>query len=496
MDSRSYGVRDYSRIYRVLGNIGAVGSAIFANRYQASEPKLGGKTYSIRFPKKYKKDWEKFMYTPAKRRGYKLPATPRSLPRARMLSLGRAKQRLRLSAKRRIQGNVVKISNVRKMVSGNNKYLPSNRGLVGAVKQIVKKSSQPTTTGGQYAGSTGRTYRLKKSKEFQILLKGAITNKDFSGISTTAQETVYVGHANYSFGLMLRTFSRALVKMLINRVGVNIEKFDDNIPGGMVGDLVQIRYKTLYLAGSPLNTNLPLGAGTWESLVSLVVGHLISQTSQYQMIDITYNPAGGSAFKFYRLHMKNAKVYVHSNSEFTIQNRTLSGLDNKAQDNVDNQPIKVKVYFGKGNGTQIANTQGGTVKEYVAGENTGVIDVIPNTQNDQQEPPNARFFAQCTREGTFYLDPGQSKKSHIYHGQWMTITSYIQKVLFGNLGDWSSTLMKLGKHKIFACEKIIDCVQAQPDIVVGFEHNLKIGVMIKPGFNRYTAPYFDKDWKV
>ena len=51
---------DYSRTYRVLGNIGAIGAAYMAHRYQmddnAVQRSLGTKGWSISYPKNIKKN--------------------------------------------------------------------------------------------------------------------------------------------------------------------------------------------------------------------------------------------------------------------------------------------------------------------------------------------------------------------------------------------------------------------------------------------------------
>lgn len=348
-----------------------------------------------------------------------------------------------------------------------------------------------------YAGGVGKTYKLKKkNKEYSQLLRGSVNIKEYSGVTNTSEQTVFVGHANYGFGLLLKSFARALVKMILNRNGITFEAFTDQVLVGMIGDIIRIRHKDSYLAGAPTNANFTIGAGIYDLIADQIVGHLISKTNQYQMFDISYVPAVGSGFKFVNIHMKNAKVSISSVSEFVIQNRTQSKLDDDEVEKIDNQPVRVKAYLGYGNGTQIAGSQSIGQPEFVAGENNGVIDIVPILQqNDQQEPPNARYFAQCYAQGSFILDPGQSKTSALYHSSTYTQSSFFAKALYGNLGNWNYTLMKLGKHKIFCVEKLIDCVAAQPDVSVGFEHNLKIGCVIKPGYNTYTSAFFNKQYK-
>jgi len=71
----------------------------------------------------------------------------------------------------------------------------SNKYIKNAMKP-KKVMQMPKATGGAYAGGVGKTYKLRYNKEFGMLLRGAVLNKEYSGVTQTGTgQAVYVGNA-------------------------------------------------------------------------------------------------------------------------------------------------------------------------------------------------------------------------------------------------------------------------------------------------------------
>lgn len=368
-------------------------------------------------------------------------------------------------------------------------------------QKATKKAPKPfmaKNTGGAYAGTIGRTYKVKKTLELKILQTGALKNIEFKGVSTTADQTIFIGHANYTAETLVQLFWMSVMKAFMIKVGYPIIDFSESVPADIVGDTIVFRHKDSYQDGAAVQTSVVIAATSWHTFCTVNVRNaFIGKNNQFQLISLELDPLETSPFKYTRMWCKNARLMLHSESEMTVQNRTAPAVGVNEQDVIDNQPVKGVVYFGKGNGTQMKDVQGALVSEYVPGSVTGVIDVIPSGSgsNGQQEPPEPHFFSACKRTGAFFLDPGQTKSSSIRDTRNITISTFFNMVFGLERADNKKSLIKLGNHKLFCIEKIVDCVEAQPNINIGFEHNLRIGIVFKPGYNTYSNPYYESSYK-
>lgn len=496
---------DYSRTYRVLGNIGAIGAAYMAHRYQmddnAVQRSLGTKGWSISYPKNIKKNnilTQSMAFGRAQRGNprYLVPYTPPRTPQRRRLNptVAQLRRRLRMSSTNRFKATIAALNRKNlgtyQRVSKSNKYLPKTKTVAKATRSAVMNNSHG------YAGGVGKTYKLKKTMELKILNKGALRNIEYKGVSTGI-ETVFLGHANYPTETLYVQFWMAVIKTLLVKVGASILDFSQLIPTNHVGDVVRFIFKDNYQTSIASSTGVVIPGVTWAQYIEANIRNtFIAKNNQFQLIAVQYEPAGGSPYAYTRMWCKNAKVMIHSESTMTYQNRTPPGVDITEQDVIDNQPVKAVMYYGNGNGTQMKDIQGATVNEYVAGGKNGVIDVVPlAANNDQLEPPEPHFFSSCKRTGAVILDPGQSKTSVLRDTKYMTISSFFSYVFGLERTDNTRSLIKLGKHKILGFEKIIDCVELQPQINIGFECNLRIGVVFYPGANQYSSPLYESSYK-
>jgi len=372
-------------------------------------------------------------------------------------------------------------------------------GSFAAVSKLTKKSlSFAKNTGGAYAGTVGRTYKVKKTKELKLLNRGALSNIEFKGVSQTGDQTIYIGQSNYTSELLVIQFWMAVMKAFMIKVGYPIIDFSESLPADLVGDTLVIRHKANYQDGNTVQSSIVFPTGSWYNFCSVVLRNFsIAFTNQWQLVHLELDPLATSPFKYTRMWCKNATLLLHSESELTVQNRTPPAIDAKNTDVIDNQPVKAVMYYGNGNGTQMKDVQGSLVSEYVPGPLSGVIDVIPTGGgvNGQQEPPEPHFFSSCRRTGAFYLDPGQTKSSVLKDRRYMTISTFFNMVFGLERANSVKSLIKLGKHKMFCFEKIVDCVEAQPNINIGFEHNLRLGIVFYPGFNTYSNPYYQSSYK-
>lgn len=499
MDARRFGVRDYNRIYRVFGNIGAVGSAIMANRYQVAQNRvktsLGSKGYSIQYPKKYKKQWEVVM-AGKRSRGKFVPPTPPK--RFRVVGNSNTARRAAMVAARRrhiasMQSGKMRLGKyTSKMLSPSNKYIQN--------KQSKSKQVARISTNAYYKGAFGKT-NAKKAKIAKYLYKGVVVTREHSGeytVGADSTETVYIGHATCPNEVLAKTMFKALLKNLFLKAGFEVKSLVTGQTGLAAGDIVNITYKNNYDSSAYLNyTYTVIGTDTIDLIATFFYQSFfvnVGYSDQAQLISIYYQPAAGNVLrpKFTQIHLKNAKVKFHCKSVMVIQNRTQAVTGNDGTEFVDSQPLRGVSYFGYGSGTQ-AFTNTNSQEELVATDTNGVILRDAGFANGLQEPPDRSNFTNVRKSGVENLDPGVVKTSVLTYEKYFSVNS-VMKAISGAL-NVNNTYHRVGKFKFFAFEKMLN-IDLSPRIRIAFEHNLQVGCTFYGGSDKYTEEEFIKTFLV
>lgn len=204
-----------------------------------------------------------------------------------------------------------------------------------------------------------------------------------------------------------------------------------------------------------------------------------------------------------RLELQNARIVYNIASKLKIQNRTqAAGEDANQTTTITANPLIGKTYDGYGSGTNYAWTTNAlgvksTYSFFVDREN-GVIDEQP-AANDLQEPPYGSAFDKVKGMNGYAIAPGAIKTSYLKMGGSKALQS-IMKALKktkdnSNQAEIRQPNLNFGNFRMIALEKLIDPVETEPNITVGFEHQFNIGVYVLEGPTHVTTNVYDQLYK-
>lgn len=491
-DSRYYGPRSYDRIYRLFGNIGAVGSAVMANRYQVSENRvkesMGNKGWSASYFPNYKE------YMAAIARGRSKNRTPsRSRSRSRSLIMPKAPRKRSVSwstaSRPRSMMSISRSrSRSRSLAPGPRAVYPSG---------ALKSSYKPSTNVG-YKGAFNKTKKIYGSKE-KCLTQGVVFNRETSSVITASATAVYLGHCTNPSQFTAQVMWLAIVKKFMLLLGVQVNDTQKQlIDFAQVGNSITVVFKQSYDA-------VASGTATFNATATSSMNDVAKFFSDYftegvnvsgqpfdqvQFDCIYFQPGVNSGLPTRRMVLKNARVHIHAVSNFTIQNRTKSDPTTDEADQVDNQPLRGFSYFGYGSGTQTNTSLPQSVSEFVCQDNYGILRKVPTSAEvELQEMPSQIHFANVKKSGAQELDAGVIKNSKLIFKKTISVNS-LQKQITVN-PDRGHTYHKLGKFKIFGFEKMID-IEFSQNMSIAWEHNLSLGMYLIPGNEKYSNQINEK----
>lgn len=290
----------------------------------------------------------------------------------------------------------------------------------------------------------------------------------------------YIGHATCPSSQVLEVFTQSLVKLLAERMGVDIVDLAAFAPV-VAGDIFRIEWQTIGGLSSGANYTVP-GAVTWAAIAdairSLMVANLTDNTSPSLLLFLPINPAVGAVAAFSRvyLNLRTMKIRVMAKSTLKLQNRSknTTAVGEDQADEVDNVPIYGKSYEGRGCGTQVG-FQGSA--DLFADKVRGFIytNIGGSTTSPMREPPMPNIFTNVNKSGKMHLDPSEIKTSVLTHSVTMTLNKFIMAFIVND--DQHS----VGKFRFFAMEKMIETVSTVADVIpitIGFELNSRIAVKV------------------
>lgn len=344
-----------------------------------------------------------------------------------------------------------------------------------------RSSNTNRTSGINFNGVT----RLRSIGKISKLMANGVQSSIEQGNVTTSPECLYLGHATCPSVQMKKSLYRSLIKLILMEAGKLNPKWDANpvYCGGT--DVIRLEY-SLGSENGTTSVDVVFG-GTQEDIANAFYTHFEGITNtQLLFVRISYipnlagNPGGIGAFT---LSLQNALVEMQCDSQLRMQNRTVTlNVDNEADD-VNNLPIKGRVYYGYGSGTRYV----APYQPYIPlfGDNThGTIQRSGNT-TELQEPPHPKLFESVTKSAFVELQPGEIITCTLRYGKTMLLQTLLLKV-YDNYGDsqpnFRYKLKAMGEFSFYAFEKKIDAVApaSENDIRVAYEHELKVAMAIKP----------------
>lgn len=401
-----------------------------------------------------------------------VPSTPRRNPKRRMSVPGAPR---RNGQKRRVVG----LERVKKRLFQNASARMKRR------RAYIRSGQE-----GEYAGNF---HRVAKSNVFDKFTKnGAVINKEYGGVITAlnASTPVYTGHATHGDSKALQDlFFLTAVRMVVEKHGIALSNFYQQI-----GDFqITMQYYNGDDATSKVNITTPTTGfslsqiagilkGLWRTHWSTLNGQL---NSYFASISLINNPTEPTA-TFAYVDLRDVYIEVFSKSNLKIQNRTIAlGVDDDANssENVANQPLYGRGYFGKGTGLLPKQAVQSSIPALNVETGTGVLMYTPDGGNrvNYGEPPLPTFFSPRPKMAVASLEPGKIKASVLTATFRISQKEFWKMLLLddANIGTAKYSTAKYGKFHIFALEKTICATAADTKPSIGVEVNQRMGMVFK-----------------
>lgn len=364
-------------------------------------------------------------------------------------------------------------------------------------KKKKKSRSQDFVSGGKFSKKT-------KKNDFAVYTKkGIVTTQEVGSLSTGVVPSLpnYVGHATHAnVYLIQRTFWRAVVRDIFTIAGINIADIETDSPG--VYNL-NVDYTT-NLANADTQISIATTGKSYNQIASdlytqwnLVTPTVAGQSYLY----ITEVSLGDGSRTVAKRDYKICKVHCYVKSDLKIQNRTVAGgadEDANSTENVANQPLYGKSYYGKGNGLicKIDSTAANAAKALVVGDQTGLLNyVLPAASGTGSsfwlnEPPLPTLFTPKPKYTRANIEPGHIKTSTLAKKVVMKQTDMwqiLQLVPSVSNNSGRAQQSRYGEYRIFAFEKMICATAGDTPPILGLEVNQRCGLYLQFVGNKDSA---------
>lgn len=361
------------------------------------------------------------------------------------------------------------------------------------------------TSTGFYAGKFKKPKPLKKSVEALCSMKGYHHTSELWG-RVEDPHCAYLIHSTYNRDRMIRVMLGALVRKLFIKAGIEINNNHSEMP--LADWANSLGFRLQLVTQSPL-TGVKSIQATYNTVDDqsfyTLLNALTAFTAYFQTyIDDTTDPISQpSEMLLYSLrdpgtwnlassiNLRTEMLTIFSESTLKVQNRSApaeSGATDRYElDRVDNQPLTGYIHEFSNADPRLKSLSGlvpTAVNEHLLCSNTASgLKLVRANQiaapaaltdfSDYQEPPVAQAFKNCVKSVKVILQPGEMKKTSVYHeykGTLITLLNKlrIQLIVSGNVSGIS------GKAQMVVLEEKIRTSATNP-ITVQYERQTKVG---------------------
>lgn len=376
---------------------------------------------------------------------------------------------------------------------------------ISALRRAMSFSRSTRRSRGRHHGvsKSGSFIRRPKSirsyrKRFKITQKGVSKVVEYGG-TTAAADVIYLGHCTCPQYQMRWMICAAMVKSMALKMGHMFRNFEDTIDYSKTGDLWKLWYNSKYdnVAEASFTYTAAADNYTWRTVVDYYTNNITIDNDQLNFSRFEFIPnITTTILHFTQINLFGATIGFNVKSSLKFQNRSIPGTDEDDMENVANVPVYGKSYQGYGTGTQYVGGTGG-VKPFVCDAEYGVMDKAGVNQAEL-EPPIPQMFSNVKRSGKIHLDAGNMQTSKLTWKKRMPLATVLVS-LFGDKsvdGSYPTYKVKnIGLFRFMAFEKMIDTAFSDPDITIGYEHNLDMYVAFNNGRMNTTTKEYKKAFK-
>lgn len=347
----------------------------------------------------------------------------------------------------------------------------------------------------------------KRNVRRDVYWKGSSTRAEGGGLAVDSY-CVGIGHTLPTRQIR-RTFFMAMIKLLIDKLGLTMEAPETTINFLTGGDQIYVYYrKGLYPLTPPTPLNFSYTCAVGDSLASITTGLIaayevagIAGLLEDIVLDhIAFFPNGTTDLTAVRVSLIGCNVAFYFDSTLKLQNRTSDGVSNNQADDLVAQHCIGKSYYGPMNySLNRARAQSSDTSQIDAvGDSTGVIGFVgtSNANGQLKEPAPKSQWSNCVSSANIRFNPGEMKKSHLKYENVLTLQEFFTQVVrrWDNSSAVVQSLQPYGvkycNHRFFMIEKEIETVFGSAPltpVTIGWEYDHTTGVVLYPTKNTYLC---------
>jgi len=392
-----------------------------------------------------------------------------------------------------------------------------------AVPRIIAKlpMKRKYHTTGNYGGKfTGYT----KKKTLPASYSGCVLKGERQG-SLSDPNAVYVGHVTTPLYQTLRAIGWSIVRLLAKKWHQDFASFYGVVNGpdktSSCSLRVTLSYRTTQL-GIINDDTWTVGTSTWAELGDNIIHHILSNCTSsllyFEVVRIKFANIDATAVESLQtviFHGHNLKIAVSGHSNLKIQNNTVSNSGdtsaNEQSDDVANNPLVGKQYFGKGYHHLFKFNDDYTTSAPALyyENNTGALFHAPGSltsaeaslTNLMNKIPNHKAITGLKAYRNVKLAPGEIRSSKLKSFNSMSLNQWIRHLfvllrgapsLASLGGSGTSTFLptKLGKNSIIGLEHMLHS-GSEPDISVSYQLDWTVTGVATHKKKMFCNPAFD-----
>jgi len=391
------------------------------------------------------------------------------------------------------------------------KAIRAVRGRSQSKEQQQKKSAGYSkwagASKGYYKGLFKKTSKNPWNAEAKALSNGYHCTQEAFG-RVEDPNCVYLMHSTVNLPQMARVIDGAMLRKLFAKAGLPLKSKDIELPLFSQDNSDGFKIQVV------VNGELDGGIGVYEYITinnqtlndvldafTALSGHTLgylrgTETNPITAIHLFASDRNGLDTNWRQLstiYVRDMIFDIQCTSSLKIQNRSAgsnaSGAAQYELDRIDSQPLMGKRYLFKNGEPKLG---------YLASVNLGVSNVHFNNIAEYgvtlfrsadtvvpayQEPPNARFWANCTQCSSVQLQPGDIKRGTItygYSGKLFALSMKLRAQKYASLSGVPTVSGTWGRCEGYALEELLRTPSANP-ITVSYEREYKVGCTIRQG---------------
>lgn len=353
-----------------------------------------------------------------------------------------------------------------------------------------------------YRGRMGKGLprRPRKKNYLNFEKEGFVVQWEGGAIVTDAS-ACYLAHGGPSRVLFEAAMGGVTRKVLKN-FGINFRSWNNAAMTGSATDSFTWRVGHKLSPGGAVVVTASVGAlgSTTPLNLALDLGNLFcslvvidSTYFEPTFIECRWTRTDADHVERWEKVANDIDIHLYFKSVLSMQNRTpaqTGAVDETSMLDVANNPIKGKVFFGKGtciNAKSQSNTPGGNnflTIDKDSGVATIGVDTVVSSTAGLRKVPQFHAFTGAYGSTNIMLAPGEIRDDTLVFRKKMSLPSFIKMMVpwlrTGLSTSTTSSSMEINwPYRMIGLDRKLDTRTAEPPVTVGYEVNNTVMAMIK-----------------